>query len=151
MKNWNLWYFVSILCLIYFGNSMIKSIKEADSKVADQVTMLRAEAQAIATKLNADEKEKDMFYKLQKNQDIWSGTGCIQCHNTIEMALPIRKISIAEAMQVVRMGNERSIAGGMPQYVARATRDRNSITDADLKVRLDAIYIKEFLDYAKEK
>lgn len=151
MKNWNLWYLAAILSVLYFGNSMIQSIKEADKKVADQVMLLRAEAQAISTKLSADEKEKAMFYKLQKNQDVWNGTGCASCHNTIEMALPIRKIGVAEAIQIVRVGNDRSIAGGMPTYVARATRDRNSITDADLKVRLDALYTKEFLDYAKDK
>ena len=151
MKNWNIWYLAAILSVLYFGNSMIQGIKESDEKVADQVMHLRAEAQAISTKLSTDEKEKAMFYKLQKNQDVWNGTGCATCHNTIQMALPIRKISVSEAINIVRNGNKTSIAGGMPTYAARATRDRNSITDADLKVRLDALYIKEFLDYAKEK
>ena len=151
MKNWNLWYLVAILSVLYFGNSMIEKVKEADKKVADQVMLLRAETQAISTKLSTDEKEKSMFYKLQKNQDVWNGTGCATCHNTIQMALPIRKISVSEAINIVRNGNETSIAGGMPTYAARATRDKNSITDADLKVRLDALYIKEFLDYTKER
>lgn len=151
MKNWNLWFLAAILSILYFGNSMIQSIKEADKKVADQVMLLRAEAQAISTKLSTDEKEKAMFYKLQKNQDVWNGTGCAQCHNTIELSLPMRKISVSEAMQIVRQGNEKTLAAGMPTYTSRASRDKNSITDADLKVRLDALYVKDFLDYAESK
>lgn len=151
MKNWNLWYLAGILAVLYFGNSMIQDVKGANAKVADQVMLLRAEAQAISSRINTDEKEKALFYKLQKNQDVWSGTGCAQCHSTMELALPIRKISVSEAIQIVRNGNERTRAGGMPTYTARASRDKNSITDADLKVRLDTLYTKEFLDYAEAK
>ncbi|STP08614.1 Uncharacterised protein [Helicobacter cinaedi] len=39
----------------------------------------------------------------------------------------------------------------MPNYTARATRDKNSITDSELKVRLDALYTQELLQYAKDK
>ncbi|ETD27321.1 hypothetical protein [Helicobacter canis] len=151
MKNWNIWFLVGILAVIYFGNSMIESINNAINKNTDTLMKLRAEAQAIGTQLQSDEKEKALFYKLQKNQDVWSGTGCAQCHSTLENSLPIRKISVSEAIQIVRNGNERTRAAGMPTYTARASRDKNSITDADLKVRLDALYTKEFLDYAEAK
>lgn len=151
MKNWNLWFLVGILAVIYFGNSMIESINAAINKNTDTLMKLRAEAQAIGTQLQSDEKEKALFYKLQKNQDVWSGTGCAQCHSTLDNALPLRKISVSEAIQIVRNGNERTRAAGMPTYTARASRDKNSITDADLKVRLDALYTKEFLDYAEAK
>lgn len=151
MKNWNIWYLAGILAVIYFGNSMIESVNAAINKNTDTLMKLRAEAQAIGTQLQSDEKEKALFYKLQKNQDVWAGTGCAQCHSTLESALPMRKISVSEAIQIVRNGNERTRAAGMPTYNARASRDKNSITDADLKVRLDTLYTKEFLDYAQAK
>lgn len=151
MKNWNLWYLAGILAVIYFGNSMIESVNAAINKNTDTLMKLRAEAQAIGTQLQSDEKEKALFYKLQKNQDVWAGTGCAQCHSTLDNALPLHKISVSEAIQIVRNGNERTRAAGMPTYTARASRDKNSITDADLKVRLDALYTKEFLDYAQAK
>lgn len=151
MKNWNIWYLAGILAVLYFGNSIFENIKESVEKNTDTLMKLRAEAQAIGTQLQSDEKEKVLFYKLQKNQDVWAGTGCAQCHNTLENALPLRKISVSEAIQIVRNGNERTRAAGMPTYTARASRDKNSITDADLKVRLDALYTKEFLDYAEAK
>lgn len=151
MKNWNIWYLAGILAVIYFGNSMIESVNAAINKNTDTLMKLRAESQAIGTQLQSDEKEKALFYKLQKNQDVWAGTGCAQCHSTLESALPMRKISVSEAMQIVRNGNERTKAAGMPTYTARASRDKNSITDADLKVRLDTLYTKEFLDYAQAK
>lgn len=151
MKNWNIWFLAGILAVLYFGNSIFENLKESVEKNTDTLMKLRAEAQAIGTQLQADEKEKALFYKLQKNQDVWSGTGCAQCHSTLENALPLRKISVSEAIQIVRNGNERTRAAGMPTYTARASRDKNSITDADLKVRLDALYTKEFLDYAEAK
>lgn len=151
MKNWNIWYLAGILSVLYFGNSIFENLKESVEKNTDTLMKLRAEAQAIGTQLQSDEKEKALFYKLQKNQDVWSGTGCAQCHSTLENSLPIRKISVSEAIQIVRNGNERTRAAGMPTYTARASRDKNSITDADLKVRLDALYTKEFIDYAEAK
>lgn len=151
MKNWNIWYLAGILAVLYFGNSIFENLKESVEKNTDTLMKLRAEAQAIGTQLQSDEKEKALFYKLQKNQDVWAGTGCAQCHSTLENSLPIRKISVSEAIQIVRNGNERTRAAGMPTYTARASRDKNSITDADLKVRLDALYTKEFLDYAEAK
>lgn len=151
MKNWNIWYLAGILAVLYFGNSIFENLKESVEKNTDTLMKLRAEAQAIGTQLQSDEKEKALFYKLQKNQDVWSGTGCAQCHSTLDNALPLRKISVSEAIQIVRNGNERTRAAGMPTYTAKASRDKNSITDADLKVRLDALYTKEFLDYAEAK
>lgn len=149
MKNWNIWYLAGILAVLYFGSGMFEKLKSAQEKTTDQLIKLRAEVAGIGVKLQSDEQEKANFYKLQKNQDIWEGTGCAQCHNTIATALPIHKISVARAIEIVRYGTPESRAAGMPIYTPRATRDKNSITDADLKVRLDALYVKEFLDYAK--
>lgn len=151
MKNWNIWFFAAIIAVIYFGNSMIDGIKTNQNKIEDKLLLFSAKADAISVRLDAKEKEVADFYKLQKNQDTWQGTGCVQCHNTLSMSLPINKITIAEAIDVVRNGTEASRAGGMPQYSSRGTRDRHSITDSELKVRLDALYTKELLQYAKEK
>lgn len=147
MKNWNIYFLAAIILIIYFGNGMVSEIKEGQNVLKDEMFKNRADMGAIITKIGADEKEKALFYKLQKNQDVWQGTGCAQCHSSLQLALPITKITIAEAMQIVREGNKRTRAGGMPTYAARGTRDRNSMTDADLKVRLDALYVKELLDF----
>lgn len=147
MKNWNIFFFAAILLVIYFGKGMIDDITVGQKEVKDEMLKNRADMVAIINKIGADEKERMLFYKLQKNQDVWQGTGCAQCHTNLKNALPMSKISISEAMQIVREGNEKTKAAGMPLYSNRLTRDRNSISDADLKVRLDALYIKELLDY----
>lgn len=151
MKNWNVFFLAAVLLVIYFGNGMISELVESQKSLKDELLKNRADMNSIITKIGADEKEKMLFYKLQKNQDVWAGTACGACHTSIQNALPITKISVSEAMQIVREGNEHTLAAGMPKFSARATRDRNSITDADLKVRLDALYIKELLDFAKDK
>lgn len=149
MKNWNIYFLGAIILIIYFGSGLVDDIKQGQKVIKDEIFKSRADMAAIMTKLGADEKEKALFYKLQKNQDVWQGTGCAQCHTNLQLALPITKITITEAMQIVREGNERTKAGGMPTYSARGTRDRNSMTDADLKVRLDALYVKELLDFVE--
>lgn len=150
MKNWNIWFFIGLLVIIYFGESALEKLTQATASNKDKIEMMRGELSAIAKRLDTNDKDRINFYKVQKNQDVWSGTACINCHNSIQNALPINKISIAQAMEIVRNGNENTKKGGMPTYTSRATRDKNSITDADLKVRLDALYTKELLDYAKE-
>ena len=149
MKNWNLLFFLSVCAILYFGNGEVKDIIASMSKNKDEITLMRGELKAISQALNASEKDKMTFYKLQKNNEVWQGTACASCHNTIEMALPINKRSVAEAIEIVRNGTQRSREGGMPLYTPRATRDRNSITDSELKVRFDALYTKELLEYAK--
>ncbi len=151
MKNWNLWYFVGLLLILYVGNGMVDELKSGQKRLEDKMLQFQAKAEAITTRLNANEKESADFYKLQKNQDVWQGTACINCHNTLATALPIYKRTIPEAIEIVRNGNENSKAGGMPTYTSRATRDKNSITDSELKVRLDALYTQELLQYAKDK
>lgn len=149
MKNWNLWFLVAVLAIIYFGKGMVEDIVAQTARNKDELMALRGEVNAISKALNANEKDRITFYKLQKNIEVWQGTACLQCHGTIENALPISKITKAEAIEIVRNGTERSKAAGMPLYAARGTRDRNSITDSELKVRFDALYTKELLDYAK--
>lgn len=151
MKNWNLWFLVAILAVLYIGDKFVQDLKVGQSKVADKVSENQAILQTLSQQMSINETERLSFYKLQKNQDVWAGTGCAQCHNTLKTSLPINRISVAEAMEIVREGTERTKALGMPTYTSRGTRDRNSITDADLKVRLDALYIKEFLDVAEVK
>lgn len=151
MKNWNLWFLAAIFAVLYVGDRFVEELKINQIKLADKMTENQATLQTLSQQMNINEAERLNFYKLQKNQDVWAGTGCLQCHNSLKTALPINRISVAEAMEIVREGTERTKNLGMPTYVARGTRDRNSITDADLKVRLDALYVKEFLDYAEPK
>lgn len=151
MKNWNIWFFLGLVLTLYLGSKMVDDLRAGQKRIEDKLLRFSAKAESITTRLNASQKESADFYKLQKNQDVWEGTACANCHNTLETALPIYKRTIPEAIEIVRFGNDKTKAGGMPTYSSRATRDRNSITDSELKVRLDALYTQELLQYAKDK
>ncbi|NDJ26344.1 hypothetical protein GW575_00030 [Campylobacter sp. MIT 19-121] len=136
---------VFLIAVYVIFKGFVDEYVKINADLKDKIDIMFAETRALSVKMNLDEREKINFLKLSKNNEVFKGTGCIQCHNTIATALPIRKISVSEAMNIVRTGSKRSLEGGMPLYLARATRDKQSITDADLKVRLDVLYTEEFL------
>lgn len=150
MKNWNIWFFFGLVLLLYLGSRMVEDLRFGQKRIEDKLLSFSARLESVATAMNASQKESADFYKLQKNQDVWEGTACINCHNTLNTALPIYKRTIPEAINIVRNGTQETKAGGMPTYSSRPTRDSNSITDSELKVRFDALYTQEFLQYAKE-
>lgn len=135
------------LCSIWLINSLYKQLDDLMYIAQNN----QAEFKAIASKIGSDENEKLQYLKLQANQNVWRETACIQCHNTTALALPINKITINEAIDIVRKGTEKSLAGGMPTYSARNTRGRDSITDSELQMRFQHLYTKEFLSVANEK
>lgn len=142
MKN-NILVLILVSVFFYFSVSGLRQ----DLKVIydNQITLI-ASNEAVFKKINADDKERVSLLKLQKNLEVWNGTGCIECHNTIKLALPLRKQSVSEAIRIVREGTEASKKGGMPQYLSKNTRGRDSITDSELKVRFDLLYTKEFFE-----
>lgn len=143
-----------ILVIMSLNIYIIFSIKEVGlglNSLTSVAMSNSAEFKAISTKINIDENDKINFLKLQKNLDVWKETACIQCHNTQELALPINKITITEAISIVRNGNERTRAGGMPTYNNRNTRGKESITDSELQTRMQHLYTKDFLSVANEK
>lgn len=146
MKNWNIWFFLAIIAVLYYNNiqtdKLVSNYESVKSISLESIALSRA----IGDKIQYDKKQESLYYKLEKNRKVLDGTGCVNCHARPELALPLHRISVSDAMAIVRKGNERSIAGGMPFYSDRATRDRNSITDADLRVRLDILYSREMIE-----
>lgn len=145
------WIILIVMSLNIFAIYSIKEVGEGLNSLTRAAMNNSAEFKAIATKINADENEKIDFLKLQKNLEVWKETACIQCHNTQELALPINKITITEAISIVRNGNERTRAGGMPTYNNRNTRGKESITDSELQTRMQHLYTKDFLSAVNEK
>lgn len=145
------WIILVVIGLSLYNILLTDSLKKQIDNLIHVTQNNQAEFKAIATKIGSDEDEKIRYLKLQANQNVWRETACIQCHNTTELALPINKITINEAIAIVREGNERSLAGGMPKYSARNTRGRDSITDSELQMRFQHLYTKEFLSVANEK
>ncbi|TLD97677.1 hypothetical protein LS71_002750 [Helicobacter jaachi] len=148
MKSWLMYAFFALA--LYFFYNMFERTNHKIEKTQDELRQIMANTSVIIEKVNADSKEASMLYKMQKNNDVWQGTACAYCHNSIETALPIYKRSVSEAILIVRLGTPHTQNKGMPLFSPRATRDKNSITDSELKVRLDSLYTKELLDSAKE-
>lgn len=132
----------------------LNNLKNLDTEIIKSYNLMlenAARIESIFAKISADEDVKFKFLKLQKNLNVWQGTSCINCHNTAELALPITKISIIEAINIVRHGNTRTIAQGMPIYHARPTKGGENISDNELQTKLQSLYTKEFLDRAEPK
>lgn len=143
-----------ILIVVSLNIYAIYSIKEVEKELNSLINVAinnSSEFKAISTKINVDETDKINFLKLQKNLEVWKETACIQCHNTQELALPINKITMTEAISIVRNGNDRTRAGGMPTFNSRNTRGKGSITDSELQTRFQHLYTKDFLAVANEK
>lgn len=152
MKLWNWGVAIGIAVVVFLLYQNIESDKERNKEIRDIFQQIKSDISAIGQKIKIDEKEKVLSYKLQKNIELWQGTLCVQCHNTSQMALPITKLTSYEAIDVVRKGNPRSIAGGMPKFNPRPTRngDDLAISDNDLLIRFNILYTDEFLQYARE-
>ena len=144
MKN-NAFFLIFLALVSIFFYRSIDSVRGDLRGIFEKQNEIYASVNAIFTKINADENERLSALKLQRNLEVWQGTGCIECHNTLALALPMRKQTISEAINIVRVGTNKSLEGGMPLYNARNTRGRDSITDSELRVRFELLYTKEFL------
>lgn len=120
-----------ILLILYFGNIMVDNLIQEKAILEDKILRYGAKIENIALKLNIIEKENIDFYKVQKNKDVFKNTSCLECHSSIDTALPIFKISIDEAIDIVRMA-------------------MSSFSTDGLRKRLNLLYTDELLEYAKE-
>lgn len=150
MSSFNFWFFLAVCLICYFTFNSIEKLENLHAKTGESILRVETEITAIGKKLEIDKQEKLLDFKVKKNIQVFNGTSCVQCHNDRVLSLPINKISLEEAMLIVRNGNEVTKAKGMPTYLNRPTRDRYSITDPDLKVRLEQLYTTEFLEYSKK-
>ena len=62
-----------------------------------------------------------------------------------------RKISVSEAINIVRFGSEKSQAGGMPIYKSFNNGKDAFISDSGLKQRLENLYTDDLLRTAVSK
>lgn len=142
--------FLLALCAVvfWFIKSDIDELLSRFKYTNMQVETIKAYQQALNTRL--DVKELDTLYelKLLRNKEMLGDTSCGECHNSSDTALPIRKISLNEAINVVRFGNERSTAMGMPIYKSFNNGKDPFITDSGLKTRLEQLYTDELLKTA---
>lgn len=119
----------------------IKALRKADS----------IEINLIAQRLDVRDRERKEMEKIAKNQELLGDISCGACHNS-SLSLPIHNISLNEAIQIVRNGSPRSIAGGMPKYKNINTgKDEPFISDSGLRNRLKDLYTEDFLKIAIDK
>ncbi|RDU51765.1 hypothetical protein CQA49_09225 [Helicobacter sp. MIT 00-7814] len=143
----------AIICIFFFY-SINKSMDYLFKLQAEQKDIMlsdRATIKAVAKQLAIKEQAQLESLKLEKNLEVFGDISCGKCHNSSELALPLRNIELNEAIKIVRFGNERSIAGGMPQYKSINNGKDAWISDSGLKGRLEALYTKEFLSTALDR
>lgn len=142
--------FLIAICalLFYFIQSDISAQGKDIAMIKTEISYIKVDQKALSNRL--DVKELDRLYelKLSKNAEVLGDISCGQCHNSSDTALPIRKISMAEAISIVRFGSERSKAGGMPIYKSFNNGKDAFISDSGLKNRLESLYTDELLKTA---
>lgn len=139
-KNFNFWIFAGILVFVYVMNLRYQDINRRFANVEYALMIADADLKALFDVSQASQLESERYLRIEKNRRVWQGTGCAKCHVSSDLALPINNISVSDAMYIVRNGTQKSKAGGMPIYSSNVSRDSNSISDADLRVRLEILY-----------
>ena len=142
-----------ILCAILFyfiQSSISEEIKEIKA-IKQDISYIKVEQKALNGRLDVKELDKLNELKIAKNEEVLGDISCGSCHNSSDTALPIYKISMQEAISIVRFGNERTKAAGMPIYKSFNNGKDNFIADSGLKNRLGALYTDELLKTAKNK
>lgn len=129
--------------------SSISALKVLVARNQENLEKQGVELKAISDKLNVSEQERLYALKAKRNMQAFSDISCGKCHNQTDTLLPLRDISLNEAINIVRFGNERSIAGGMPHYKSfNDGKSESYISDSGLKTRLEQIYTQELLKIA---
>lgn len=146
--------YIIIGVIVFFVYGISKDLSNLSSAFDNLKSIQKTNAielNLIAQKLDVRDRERKELEKIAKNQELLGDISCGSCHNN-NLALPIRNISLTEAIEIVRVGNERSIAGGMPRYKNINTgRDEAFISDSGLRNRLKDLYIEDFLKIALDK
>lgn len=150
-KNYIFVFIIAFVIFLYLGNDFKETNLKNMEFIKNQLKIDEALLQLLLRKQEIDYKTQQNVIKLETNRRVFENTDCLNCHNRPALALPIRKITLNEAMEIVRSGTEASLKGGMPLYNTKATRGASSITDADLKVRLEALYTSQFLNLLENR
>lgn len=137
---------VCLLLVFYFS---FKDIQEKVTLVKEQIKDINSTNTAIAKRLDVRDFDRLFELKLAKNAEVLGDISCGECHNASDTALPISKMSVNEAISIVRFGNEKSIQGGMPIYKSFNNGKDPFISDSGLKKRLESLYTDELLKTAK--
>lgn len=109
------------------------------------------EIKAIAGRLDVTDRDRLYEVRAKRNQEVLGDISCGKCHNAETYPLPIRNITIREAIEIVRKGNDRSIEGGMPLYSAINNGRGAHITDSGLQMRLEKLYTQELIKIALDR
>lgn len=141
---------VCLLLVFYFSfKDITKDIQEKVTLVKEQIKDINSTNTAIAKRLDVRDFDRLFELKLAKNAEVLGDISCGECHNASDTALPISKMSVNEAISIVRFGNEKSIQGGMPIYKSFNNGKDPFISDSGLKKRLESLYTDELLKTAK--
>lgn len=141
---------VCLLLVFYFSfKDITKDIQEKVTLVKEQIKDINSTNIAIAKRLDVRDFDRLFELKLAKNAEVLGDISCGECHNASDTALPISKMSVNEAISIVRFGNEKSIQGGMPIYKSFNNGKDPFISDSGLKKRLESLYTDELLKTAK--
>lgn len=134
--------------LFYFIQSDVSALEKRASGFESNLQVIAIEQKALGSRLDVREIDRLYELKLAKNQEMLGDISCGECHISSDTALPIRKISMSEAISIVRFGSEKSKAGGMPLYKSFNNGKDAFITDSGLKNRLEKLYTDELLKTA---
>lgn len=126
------------------SNLVIEFIKE-------QIKEINTSNIAIAKRLDVRDIDRLYELKLAKNLEVLGDISCGECHNASDTALSISKITLNEAIAIVRFGNAKTLQGGMPIYKSFNNGKDPFIADSGLKRRLEVLYTDDFLKTAKQK
>lgn len=135
------------LWLGYIDNKNVS--KKLDS-ITDRIRENSAALEVAKNKFEIREKEISIEKRNKLNQEVWSETGCLRCHNYEQNQLPIYNRNIDDAIKIVRVGTPHTISEGMPTYSKTNSRNSTSITDTELRFRLQNLYTPEFIKLAKD-
>lgn len=142
---------IAILGVLYLIFSDIVELKNSINVIKEQAKEINAAQSSLNKRLDVREIDKLYELKLAKNLEVLGDISCGECHNASDMALPIRKITLNEAIAIVRFGNERTNKLGMPTYKSYNNGKDPFIADSGLKKRLEILYTDELLKTAVNK
>lgn len=136
---------------MYMGMSDLKESNLVIEFIKEQIKEINTSNIAIAKRLDVRDIDRLYELKLAKNLEVLGDISCGECHNASDTALPISKITLNEAIAIVRFGNEKTLKGGMPTYKSFNNGKDPFIADSGLKRRLEVLYTDDFLKTAKQK
>lgn len=141
-----------MLVVLYLVHQDLQQIKDTQVKQLSINENQAVNFQTISKRLDVTEMDRLQEVKLLKNKETLGDLSCGKCHNGDRNALPLTRISIEEAYDIVRNGNENTRNKGMPLYTNINTGKQNKpvISDSVLRSSLEKLYTPELLRTAKD-